>query len=160
MQAYIGLGSNLAEPVKQVQSAIADLQSIPSTSLIKASSLYSSAPMGPQDQPDYVNAVALLETELSAHALLDALQAIEQQHGRERKRHWGERTLDLDILLFGEEMIEDERLVVPHIGLHEREFVVYPLMEIAGDITIPGKDSLKAIAAKCPRGALEKLEQL
>ena len=160
MQAYIGLGSNLAEPIKQVQSAIADLQSIPSTSLIKASSLYSSAPMGPQDQPDYVNAVALLETELSAHALLDALQAIEQQHGRERKRHWGERTLDLDILLYGEQMIEDERLVVPHIGLHEREFVVYPLLEIAGDISIPGKGTLQAIATKCPRGALEKLEQL
>lgn len=158
MLAYIGLGSNLDAPAGQVKTAITDLQSLPATQLLKTSSLYASPPMGPQDQPDYINAVALIDTQLSAHDLLDALQAIEQQHGRQRKRHWGERTLDLDILLYDAQMIEDERLTVPHPGLTERAFVVYPLLEIAGDITIPGFGSLQTIAASCPRGALKQLE--
>ncbi|MEX0614985.1 MAG: 2-amino-4-hydroxy-6-hydroxymethyldihydropteridine diphosphokinase, partial [Methylophaga sp.] len=107
MLAYIGLGSNLEAPAEQIKTALTDLQSLPATQLLKTSSLYASPPMGPQDQPDYINAVALLDTTLSAHDLLNALQAIEQQHGRQRKRHWGERTLDLDILLYGQQMIED-----------------------------------------------------
>lgn len=158
MLAYVGLGSNLDAPAEQVQTALTDLQSLPATQLLKKSSLYASPAMGPQDQPDYINAVALLDTALSAHDLLTALQAIEQQHGRQRKRHWGERTLDLDILLYGQQMIEDERLSVPHPGLSQRAFVVYPLLEIAGDITIPGLGSLQAIAARCPRGTLQPVE--
>lgn len=160
MQVYIGLGSNLDAPAEQVKTAIQDLQSLPATELLKTSSLYASPPMGPQDQPDYINAVVLLETQLSPHALLDALQAIEQQHGRQRKRRWGERTLDLDILLYGPQMIEDERLSVPHPGLPVREFVVYPLLEIAGDIPIPGQETLQVIASRCPRGALKIVENL
>lgn len=158
MLVYIGLGSNLEMPAEQIKSALADLQKLPATKLLKASSLYSSPPMGPQDQPDYINAVALLETALSAHELLDVLQAIEQQHGRQRKRRWGERTLDLDILLYDAQMIEDERLSVPHPGLTERAFVVYPLLEIAGDIPIPGQDSLQLIASRCPRQGLQKVD--
>lgn len=158
MLAYIGLGSNLEAPAEQIKTALTDLQSLPATQLLKTSSLYASPPMGPQDQPDYINAVALLDTTLSAHDLLDALQAIEQQHGRQRKRHWGERTLDLDILLYGQQMIEDERLSVPHPGLAQRAFVVYPLLEIAGDMPIPGHDALQVIASRCPRGALKIVE--
>ncbi len=158
MLAYIGLGSNLEAPAEQIKTALTDLQSLPATQLLKTSSLYASPPMGPQDQPDYINAVALLDTSLSAHELLDALQAIEQQHGRQRKRHWGERTLDLDILLYDQQMIEDERLSVPHPGLTQRAFVIYPLLEIAGDISIPGHSNLQAIASQCPRGALQQVE--
>jgi len=158
MLAYIGLGSNLETPAEQIKTAITDLQSLPATQLLKISSLYASPPMGPQDQPDYINAVALLDTTLSAHELLDALQAIEQRHGRQRKRHWGERTLDLDILLYGQQMIEDERLSVPHPGLTQRAFVIYPLLEIAGDISIPGHSNLQVIASQCPRGALQQVE--
>ncbi len=158
MLAYIGLGSNLEAPVEQIKTALTDLQSLPATQLLKTSSLYASPPMGPQDQPDYINAVALLDTSLSAHDLLDALQAIEQQHGRQRKRHWGERTLDLDILLYGQQMIEDERLSVPHLGLTQRAFVVHPLLEIAGDMPIPGQGSLQVIASRCSRGALKIVE--
>ncbi|MEX1199960.1 MAG: 2-amino-4-hydroxy-6-hydroxymethyldihydropteridine diphosphokinase [Methylophaga sp.] len=159
MLAYIGLGSNLEAPAEQIKTALTDLQSLPATQLLKTSSLYASPPMGPQDQPDYINAVALLDTTLSAHDLLNALQAIEQQHGRQRKRHWGERTLDLDILLYGQQMIEDERLSVPHPGLTQRAFVIYPLLEIAGDINIPGHSNLQAIALQCPRGALQQVEK-
>ncbi len=158
MLAYIGLGSNLETPAEQIKTAITDLQSLPATQLLKISSLYASPPMGPQDQPDYINAVALLDTTLSAHELLDALQTIEQRHGRQRKRHWGERTLDLDILLYGQKMIEDERLSVPHPGLTQRAFVIYPLLEIAGDIGIPGHSNLQVIASQCPRGALQQVE--
>ena len=158
MLAYIGLGSNLEAPAEQIKTALIDLQSLPATQLLKTSSLYASPPMGPQDQPDYINAVALLDTSLSAHDLRDALQAIEQQHGRQRKRHWGERTLDLDILLYGQKMIEDERLSVPHPGLSQRAFVVYPLLEIAGDIPIPGQGTLQEIALRCPRGTLKQVE--
>ncbi len=158
MLAYIGLGSNLEAPAEQIKTALTDLQSLPATQLLKTSSLYASPPMGPQDQPDYINAVALLDTSMSAHELLDALQAIEQQHGRQRKRHWGERTLDLDILLYDQQMIQDERLSVPHPGLTQRAFVIYPLLEIAGDISIPGQSNLQAIASQCPRGALQQVE--
>ena len=160
MLAYIGRGSNLEAPAEQINTALIDLQSLPATQLLKTSSLYASPPMGPQDQPDYINAVALLDTSLAAHELLDALQAIEQKHGRQRKRHWGERTLDLDILLYGQQMIEDERLSVPHPGLTQRAFVVYPLLEIAGDMPIPGQDTLQVIASRCSRGALKIVENL
>ena len=160
MRAYIGLGSNLDEPAEQIKTAIQDIQSIAQSSVVACSSLYKSPPMGPQDQPDYINAVVAVETTLSAHALLDALQAIEQLHGRIRKRHWGERTLDLDILLFGDHQITDERLKVPHPGLAERAFVVYPLAEIAPDLVVPGVGSLQQIQAQCPLDGLQQLEQI
>ena len=125
MLVYIGLGSNLQNPLQQIKTAINDLQSLAGVTIITVSSLYQSPPMGPADQPDYINAVISLETSLSPHQLLDALQSVEQLHGRERKRHWGERTLDLDILLYGDQILDDERLTIPHPGMHERAFVLY-----------------------------------
>lgn len=147
---YIGLGSNLENPVQQLLTALQELDNLPATRLHRASSLYSSKPVGPQDQPDFVNAVACLETELDAHTLLDALQALEQGHRRIRERHWGPRTLDLDILLFNEDFINTERLTVPHAFMHERGFVLLPLSEISPEIVLPGKglitDILRNIA--------------
>jgi 2-amino-4-hydroxy-6-hydroxymethyldihydropteridine diphosphokinase len=158
MRAYIGLGSNLADPQHQILTAIDDIDAIENTSLVARSSLYRSPPMGPQDQPDYINAVVSIETTLTPHELLDALQQIEQKHGRIRKRHWGERTLDLDILLYADRVIEDTRLSVPHPGIAERAFVVYPLAEIAPSLQIPGLGSLATIKAHCPQEGLEPLE--
>lgn len=158
MRVYIGLGSNLDDPQQQVRSAIEAIQAISATSLTAASSLYHSPPMGPQDQPDYINAVVAVETELSPHQLLDALQQIEQKHGRIRKRHWGERTLDLDILLYADKVIRDERLTVPHPGIPERAFVIYPLAEIAPSLQIPGLGDLVMLKANCPPEGLQPLE--
>jgi len=134
---YIGLGSNLDNPEQQVIDGIKALAALPQTQLIAVSSLYASAPIGPQDQPPFINAVALLNTELSPIALLDALQTLEQDAGRIRTRHWGERTLDLDILLFGEQTIEHPRLNVPHPFMRERRFVLEPLLEIAPKAHLP-----------------------
>ena len=155
---FIGLGANLADPVGQLQRAVAALADLPQCALIAVSSFYGSKPMGPQDQPDYVNAVALLTTQLSAEALLDALQQIELTQGRQRKaERWGPRTLDLDILLFGQQQIQTARLTVPHYGLQQREFVVYPLLELAPDLQIPGLGALATIAATLPLNGLTRL---
>ena len=157
-QVYIGLGSNLDEPQQQVTVAIEQLQDIPHTEPRQISSLYRSRPMGPQDQPDYVNAVAMLKTSLDALALLDALQAIEASHDRKRDgQRWGPRTLDLDILLYGDEIINLPRLNVPHPGLHERAFVLYPLYEIKPDLVIPTRGKLSDLLADCPSEGLEKI---
>ena len=156
-RCFIGLGSNLAEPIQQVTQALDELAQIEGCRLLKASSLYSSAPVGPQDQPDFINAVAMLETSLEAHRLLDELQALEQQHQRVRKQHWGPRTLDLDLLLYGTQTIATERLSVPHPYLHERNFVLYPLHEIESDLEIPGLGPLSGLLAACPMGTLRKI---
>lgn len=134
---YIGLGSNLHDPAQQVIDGINALAQLPQTQLLAVSSLYASAPIGPQDQPPFINAVALIQTTQAPIALLDALQALEQDAGRVRTRHWGERTLDLDILLFGEQTIEHPRLKVPHPFMRERRFVLEPLLEIAPNIHLP-----------------------
>ncbi|MFI0474240.1 2-amino-4-hydroxy-6-hydroxymethyldihydropteridine diphosphokinase [Halomonas sp. HMF6819] len=129
-RAYIGLGSNLDEPVSQVRLAIKELGEMPLSSVKAVSSLYASRPVGPQDQPDFVNAVVELETALSPLALLDQLQGLEQRHRRRRLRHWGPRTLDLDLLLFDDACIEHRRLKVPHPHMRERAFVLVPLKEL------------------------------
>lgn len=154
--AYIGLGSNLAEPVLQIRRALAALEQLPESVLRHCSSLYLSPPMGPADQPDYVNAVAALETTLPPLDLLTRLQRIEQAQGRTRSVHWGPRTLDLDLLLYGDRIIEDERLRVPHPGLPERAFVLYPLQEIAPDLELPGLGPLAALLANCPMDGLKR----
>ncbi|MFN2348955.1 MAG: 2-amino-4-hydroxy-6-hydroxymethyldihydropteridine diphosphokinase [Thioalkalivibrio sp.] len=159
--AYIGLGSNLQDPLDQVSRALATLSRLPDSRGLGRSSLYASPPMGPPDQPDYINAVACLETGLSPHALLDALQAIEQDHSRVRDgaSRWGPRTLDLDILLYGDREIHDPDLRVPHGGLHERPFVLYPLAEIApADLVVPGMGTLSELLSRCPRDGLRRLE--
>ncbi|TKF20670.1 2-amino-4-hydroxy-6-hydroxymethyldihydropteridine diphosphokinase [Vibrio genomosp. F6] len=140
---YIAVGSNLTDPVSQANRAIDALRLLPKSELVKASMLYSSTPMGPQDQPDYINAVIEIQTELTPLELLDCTQAIELEQGRVRKdERWGPRTLDLDIILYGNEVIDSERLVVPHYGMKEREFVLYPLAEIAPSLQLPDGERL------------------
>lgn len=157
--AYIGIGSNLDDPVNHVRQAITELGQIVDTRCVASSSLYASPPMGPSDQPDYINAAARLRTTLAPLALLDVLQSVEQVHQRIRAgQRWGPRTLDLDMLLYDNRKIDEDRLVVPHPGLHERAFVIYPLLELAGDIDIPGRGRLNALAARCPRGELKRIE--
>jgi 2-amino-4-hydroxy-6-hydroxymethyldihydropteridine diphosphokinase len=154
---YIGLGSNLDNPEQQIASALLNLNEIKGCRLIKDSGLFKSPPMGPQDQPDYLNAVALIETTLNAEILLDQLQLIENNHGRIRSRYWGERTLDLDILLYGNDMISTERLTVPHIGLTQREFVLYPLQKISPELNVPGKGNIMDLIEACPVSGIEYL---
>lgn len=156
-RVFIGLGSNLNNPVQQVTQALAELADLPQTRLLKSSSLYRSDPIGPQDQPDFINAVALLETQLAPHALLDALQALEQAHRRQRLQHWGPRTLDLDILLFGQQHLQTDRLNIPHPYAYERNFVLWPLAEIAPELIFPDGRHLKTLLAQCPLGTLENI---
>lgn len=142
---YIGLGSNLGHSKKILQNAVKELATLGN---IRVSKLYRTPPMGPQDQPDYLNAVVELCTELEPLKLLDALQRFEQSSGRVRLRHWGERTLDLDLLLYGNQHIKNERLTVPHVGLFERDFVVIPLLDlnphfVCSDTTLNTLDIVK-----------------
>jgi 2-amino-4-hydroxy-6-hydroxymethyldihydropteridine diphosphokinase len=155
---YIGLGANLAQPVQQLERAVVALQSIKDTELVKVSGFYGSKPMGPQDQPDYVNAVAALRTHLSAEDLLTQLQQIELEQGRQRKdERWGPRTLDLDILLFGHDIIQTERLTVPHYGMKVREFVLYPLAELNSSLVLPDGTLLTELLAAVPHNGLSRL---
>ena len=155
---YLGLGANLNAPRTQLDNAVAALRALADCEFIGVSHYYASKPMGPQDQPDYVNAVAALKTTLLPEQLLDLTQQIELEHGRVRKaQRWGPRTLDIDILLFGDQVINSERLIVPHYGLTEREFVVYPLLEIAPNITLPNGILLHSISTNL---ALNELQQL
>jgi 2-amino-4-hydroxy-6-hydroxymethyldihydropteridine diphosphokinase len=147
--AYIGIGSNLNDPVYQVRAALEALQRLPDTQSIKASSLYRNPPMGPAEQPEYVNAVASALTCLTPAALLAALLELEQQAGRDRERqqHWGPRVLDLDLLVYGELEIDEPGLQVPHPGISERTFVLFPLREIAAGLEIPGQGRVAELAA-------------
>lgn len=159
-RVYIGLGSNLATPLLQLRSALAALAALPHTRLIAQSSFYASDPLGPADQPRYVNAVAALDSELSPLALLDALQTIELEQGRTRKaERWGPRTLDLDILLFGERLLDEPRLTVPHYHMHARAFVLYPLAEIAPALQLPDGRALTELLSACPFVGLERLNE-
>ncbi|MGU3311942.1 2-amino-4-hydroxy-6-hydroxymethyldihydropteridine diphosphokinase [Acinetobacter sp. M5A5_2a] len=133
---YIGLGSNLGDSRQILSEAIAKLKAL---GMVKVSRLYQSPPMGPQDQPNYLNAVAELNTDLAPLDLLDHLQRFEQEAGRVRLRRWGERTLDLDLLIYGNEKIQNERLTVPHIGILQRDFVVIPLLDLDADLQLNGQ---------------------
>ena len=157
---YLGLGSNLSAPLQQLQTAVQAISRLAQTCLLNTSSAYLSKPMGPQDQPDYVNAVVALSTQLDPYELLDALQTIEAQQGRRRNgQQWGPRTLDIDILLFGQLVIQEPHLTIPHYGMRERAFVLYPLAEIATDLRLPSGEALKSVLEKCPRQGLKKLDQ-
>jgi 2-amino-4-hydroxy-6-hydroxymethyldihydropteridine diphosphokinase len=158
VDAWIGLGSNLDDPENQVKSAFEDLRGLDDCTLEAVSSLYSSRPMGPKDQPDYVNAVARLKTWLPADALLAALLGIEQRHARVRGRPWGPRTLDLDLLLYGRAIIDSKGLSVPHPGIAERNFVLYPLEEVEPGLLIPGLGALEDLLGRCPDTGLHRLE--
>lgn len=156
---YIGLGSNLADPADQLRSAIAALGQLPQTSLAGVSAFYQSDSLLP-GQPRYTNAVAALDSSLAPIELLDALQAIENAQGRERLERWGPRTLDLDILLFGDRLIDEPRLKVPHYQIQERAFVLYPLAELAPqDLRLPDGRALPDLLAACAFVGLERLSQ-
>lgn len=155
--AYIGLGSNLDDPEAQLRRALAELQELPETNLVRTSSFYRTKPVGPQDQPEYINAVAVLNTGLTAAALLKLMQAIENRHGRIRNLHWGPRTLDLDLLLYDEYIINEADLTVPHPEMHRRAFVLYPLHEIAPEINIPGHGSVAELLENINSAEVQRL---
>ncbi|UCG74194.1 MAG: 2-amino-4-hydroxy-6-hydroxymethyldihydropteridine diphosphokinase [Chromatiales bacterium] len=158
VSAWVGIGSNLDDPEYQVRRAFVALAELPDTELRVQSPLYRTAPMGPQDQPDYINAVAELDTGLEADALLAQLQAIEKRAGRLRETRWGPRVLDLDLLTYGRECISRPGLKVPHPGIGERNFVLLPLLSVAPDLEIPGLGPVRQLAAGIDREGVERLE--
>jgi len=157
-KVFIGMGSNLNDPVQQLTQACTEIAAVENIYLRKISSLYRNPPLGPPDQPDYVNAVVEIATALSPEALLAELQAIEEMHGRVRGgERWAARPLDLDILLYGEKIIRSEALTIPHLGLYERAFVLYPLMEIAPDLEVPGHGPLRKLVHNVDGSTLENI---
>lgn len=156
-RAYIALGSNLAQPISQVLQAFEELKQLPGSHLIRQSSLYCSAPMERTDQPDFINAVACIDTTLTPHELLDALLEIERRHGRTRESLNAPRTLDLDVLLFDDRQYRDEKLIIPHPRMANRAFVLQPLAEIAPDCIIPGQGSIAHLLSFCLDQKLERI---
>ncbi len=155
---YLGLGSNLGDPVRQVLAGVEAISQLRQCQVIQTSSLYRSLPMGPQDQPDYINAVVALKTTLGCYELLRNMQAIELAQGRERKdERWGARTLDIDILFYGNTLIDEPDLKVPHYGIREREFVLVPMAEIAPGWKMPEGETMAELAAIIPQNNLQKL---
>jgi 2-amino-4-hydroxy-6-hydroxymethyldihydropteridine diphosphokinase len=155
-RVYIGLSSNLADPAEQLRNALKALAQLADSKLVGVSSFYVSDSLLP-GQPRFTNAVAALDSNLQPLELLDALQAIELDQGRERQERWGPRTLDLDILLFGERLIDEPRLKVPHYQIHVRPFVLYPLAELAPDQQLADGRSLPKLLADCPFVGLERI---
>lgn len=156
-RVYIAIGSNLASPLEQVNAALAALAQIPESRIVAVSPFYRTPPLGPQDQPDYLNAAVALETTLAPETLLDHTQRIELQQGRERKAHrWGPRTLDLDIMLYGDRQIATPRLTVPHYDMKNRAFMLLPLAQIAPDLRFPDGDTLSDILAKLDRSGISR----
>lgn len=157
--ACIGVGSNLDDPVRQVRAALIGLAALPETRVQFASGLYRNPPMGPPDQPDYVNAVAGILTQLAPRDLLSALQEIESRLGRDRvaQVHWGPRRIDLDILTYACRSIDEEGLRIPHPGISERNFVLFPLLDVAPELPIPGLDSVRRLAANVDGSMLERV---
>ncbi|MBS3965183.1 MAG: 2-amino-4-hydroxy-6-hydroxymethyldihydropteridine diphosphokinase [Methylomonas sp.] len=158
VDAYLGLGSNLDDPVNHIRAAVEQLAALDAVKTLTLSPLYLSAPQGPQDQPDYINAALHVSTCLSAFELLNALHAIENRHGRQRQVRWGARTLDLDILLYDNQLITSPDLTIPHRELANRAFVLYPLNDICdGTLAIPGHGNLADLLEKCPASGLQRL---
>jgi 2-amino-4-hydroxy-6-hydroxymethyldihydropteridine diphosphokinase len=158
VEAYVGLGSNLNDPMGQIEAAIGEIGKLNGVEAMAVSPLYASQPVGPQDQPDYVNAVMRIKTRLEALDLLKQLQQIENRHGRVRLERWGARTLDLDILLYDDRQMDLADLVVPHPELPNRAFVLYPLADVApADMVVPGKGHLADLLAACPILGLKKM---
>lgn len=158
VDVFLALGSNLDNPVQQIKTAIKSLRKLPNSQWQSVSSLYQSAPMGPQNQPDYINAVARLTTKLDAYELLALTMQIEQNQGRQRGQHWGARTLDIDLLLYGSQCINSEKLTIPHPGMHTRNFVLLPLAElVAEDFEIPGLGRLDLYLLKSGDDGISRL---
>lgn len=157
-RAYVGLGANLGEPRRQLQAALDALNRLPQTRLTAASGFYRSAPLDHADQPDFLNAVAELDTGLTPEALLDCLQAIETAHGRERSFAGAPRTLDLDLLLYGDAALATPRLTVPHPRMHQRAFVLRPLAEIAPQAIIPARGTARDLLPACAGQVAERID--
>lgn len=162
IKAYIALGSNLDNPGAQLQRAVSDIDSTPDIQVSGCSKLYQSVALAgenvPEDQPDYCNAVVEIETALKPIALLNAMQAIENKHGRVRSVRWEPRTLDLDILLYGDQVIETERLAVPHYQMHLRNFVLFPLADIVPELSLPDGSSLKELTTQSDFSGLQIMD--
>ena len=157
VRACVGLGGNVGDAAATLRAALPALDGLPGTRLLRASRLYRTPAWGVTDQPDFVNAVALLDTTLSPRALLDGLLAIERAFGRERRERWGPRTLDLDLLVYGGAAIDEPGLHVPHPHLHERAFVLLPLAEIAPDLEVPGQGRAAELRARIDGAGCEPL---
>lgn len=159
--AYVGLGGNLDNPAAQLRRALAELTALPDTNVLEHSRLYRSKPLGPQNQPDYLNAVAALQTRLEAPVLMHHLQDIERQHGRRRSREnrWGPRTLDLDLLVYADLSLQTPELTLPHPELHKRSFVLYPLAELAPQLVIPGHGTVRQLCERCTTPAITLYEE-
>ena len=157
IRAYVGLGANLGEPRRQLTEALIAMSGLPETRLAGHSSFYRTAPVGHEDQPEFLNAVAALDTRLAPGVLLEGLQGIERRHHRERSFPNAPRTLDLDLLLFGEEQIARPGLTVPHPRMHQRAFVLQPLLELDPEASIPGKGKAGAFLAACASQKIERM---
>ena len=157
VQVYIGLGSNLKDPQHQLRTAISEMQLLADDAQVTASPIYITRPVGPQDQPDYYNAAVRLTTELDAHALLEQLQKIENSHQRQRSsEQWGPRTLDLDLLVYGNEVINSDVLTVPHPRIQERAFVLKPLSDLDPHLTIPGQGVVSDLLASTDQQGIKQ----
>lgn len=156
-RAYVALGSNLQDPQQQVLRAFDELNGLPHTRVVACSALYRTAPVGYDNQPDFINAAAEVETELTPLALLRALLALETAHGRERPFPNAPRVLDLDLLLYDDLTMHDAELTLPHPRLHERGFVLYPLADIAPNLRIPGKGVVRDLLPACADQGVERL---
>ena len=160
-RAYVGLGANLGNPQQQLERALDLLNRDTKIAIARVSPVYRSAPLGPTGQPDYLNAAAAVDTDLAALALLARLQATEEALGRQRGERWGPRLIDLDLLLFGNEIIDDPRLHVPHRELAQRNFVLQPLIDLCGSrFRLPGGAELGTLLARCPGGELARIGEL
>ena len=158
MTVYVGIGSNLKEPLQQVDQACQALSRLPATTLEARAPRYRSRALGPAGQPDYVNTVARLKTTLEPEPLLDLLQDIEQRQGRERSLRWGPRTLDLDILLYGNIKRDTDRLTLPHPQLAHRDFVLQPLLDLEPDLQLPDGRRIDELRRQCPDNGLQRLD--
>jgi 2-amino-4-hydroxy-6-hydroxymethyldihydropteridine diphosphokinase len=158
--ACVALGANIGEPLRQIEAGFTALAELPGTRLLARSSLYRSAPVGYADQPDFINAVAMIETELTPHALLDAVLAIERAHGRVREFPNAPRTLDLDIVLYGDVVLQEPGLTIPHARMLERAFVMVPLAEVAPDAVVPGQGRVGDLAGRVDAAGVAQLQRI
>ncbi len=156
--AYVGLGANLGDPRRQLRAALDEIKGLPKTRMTASSSLYRSAPLDHVDQPEFLNAVAQIDTDLAPEALLDRLREIENRHRRVRPFPGAPRTLDLDLLLYGDATIASARLTVPHPRMHERAFVLQPLLELDSTISVPGKGLANTLLSACSSQKIERID--
>ncbi len=159
-RVFVALGANLGEPLQQLDAAVEALQKVPEINCLAMSKVYVSKPHGPQNQPDFTNAVLAIDTTLSPEQLLDVLQRIEIEQGRERHEHWGARTLDLDIILYANQTIQTERLTIPHAYAHEREFVLQPLADLDETLVLPQHGKITELLKQLPTETMEVIRDV